>query len=84
MLPRKRKDAARFEPGSGVGAHPNTPKDLLCQDYFEYLDTIVACVRNRLKNLEETMCLEVYTGLICLESFAFCLFQVDSVYTMCA
>lgn len=60
VLPRKRKAPARFELGSGIGHQPNTPKDLFRQDYFECLDFIVACIRDRfnqpgygvLKNLE--------------------------------
>ena len=55
LLPRKREDPARFELGSGIGHHPNTPKDLLCQDYFECLDKIVACICDRLKNLEDSL-----------------------------
>lgn len=63
VLPRKRKVPARFEEGSAVGHHPDTPQDLYRRDYFECLDLIVACIRDRfdqpgyriLKNLENLL-----------------------------
>ena len=62
-LPRKRKAPSRFEVGSGVGHHPATPKEYFRQHYFECLDTIVSCIRDRfdqpgyavLKNLEDLL-----------------------------
>ena len=63
VLSRKRKAPARFEVGSGIGHHPNTPKDLFCHNYLECLDLILACIRDRfnqpvygvLKNLEDLL-----------------------------
>ena len=58
-LPR-RKAPARYEVGTGDGHHPETPKALYRQHYFECLDLIVTFIRDRfnqpgyqtLKNLE--------------------------------
>ena len=60
VLPRKRKVPSRYEDGTSVGYHPGTPKEYFRQKYFECIDTIVSCIRDRfdqpgyrvLKNLE--------------------------------
>ena len=60
LLPRKRKAPARFEPGSGISHHHDTPKDLFRQNYFE---CFVTCIRDRfnqpgykvLKNLKDLL-----------------------------
>ena len=62
-LPRKRKAPTRYEVGSSVGHHPGTPKEYFRQHYFECLDTVVSCIRDRfnqpgykvLKNLEDLL-----------------------------
>ena len=63
VLPRKRKAPARFEVGSSSGHHPETPKEMFRQHYFECLDLIVNCIKDRfdqpgyrvLKNLEDLL-----------------------------
>lgn len=63
ILPRKRKAPRRFEEGSSDGHHPTTPKDFYRRQYFECLDLIVNCVRDRfrqpgyavLRNLEDLL-----------------------------
>ena len=62
-LPRKRKALTRYEVGSSVGHHPGTPKEYFRQHYFECLDTVVSCIRDRfnqpgykvLKNIEDLL-----------------------------
>ena len=52
-----------FELGSGIGHHPNTPKDLFHQDCFKCLNMIAVCIHDRfnqpgygvLKNLEDLL-----------------------------
>ena len=46
-LPRRRKNPARYEVGTGDGHHPKTPKALYCQHYFECLDLTVTFIRDR-------------------------------------
>lgn len=38
---------SRFEIGDGTGATPDTPEDRYRSIYFETLDTIIACVKDR-------------------------------------
>lgn len=62
-LPRRRKAPARYEVGTGDGHHPETPKALYRQHYFECLDLIVRFIRDRFnqpgyqtqKNLENLL-----------------------------
>ena len=62
-LPRKRKCPSRYEVGCAATHHPTTPKEYYRHHYFECLDTILTCIRDRfdqpgyrvLKNLEELL-----------------------------
>ena len=46
-LPRKRKAPARHDSGSGPGHHPSTTEDFYRTIYFECLDNVIACIRDR-------------------------------------
>lgn len=46
-LRRKRKVPARFEIGRSGGSNPSTPEDMYRQQYFECLDRIVDCIKDR-------------------------------------
>ncbi len=46
-LPRRRKVPARYEISSGEGVHPSTPEGLYRQHYFECLDHVVNCIKDR-------------------------------------
>ena len=62
-LPRKRKCPSQYEVGTSAGYYPGTAKEYYRQHYFECLDTIVNCIRDRfnqpgyrvLKNLENLL-----------------------------
>ena len=62
LLPR-RKAPARYEVGTGDGHHPEIPKVLYRQYYFECLDLIVTFIRDKFnqpgyqtqKNLENLL-----------------------------
>lgn len=62
-LPRKCKAPTRFDDSSSSEHHHTTPKDFFRQHYFECLDLIVNCIRERfsqpgyavLKNLEDLL-----------------------------
>ena len=49
VLPRRRKAPCRFEPGNstGPGATPDTPEDRYRVLYFETLDVVTTCVKDR-------------------------------------
>ena len=46
-LPRRRKMPKRFEPGNAPPEFPTSAKDLYRQQYFEALDLVVNCVKDR-------------------------------------
>lgn len=46
-LPRKRKAPKRIEVGSSEGVSPSSPENHYKMIYFEALDTVIACVKNR-------------------------------------
>ena len=46
-LPRRRKMPKRFEPGNAPPEFPTSAKDLYRQQYFEALDLVVSCVKDR-------------------------------------
>ena len=62
-LPRKRKAPTQYESGLWYRSSPWYPKGVLLQHYFECLDTVVGCIRDRfnqpgyraLKNLEDLL-----------------------------
>jgi len=47
QLPRGRNVPARLEIGTSEGSHPSTPEDLYRQQYFDCLDRIVKCIKDR-------------------------------------
>ena len=47
VLPRRRKVPCRFEIRCGAGAIPDTPEDRYRVIYFETIDTVIACVKDR-------------------------------------
>ena len=60
ILPRKRRCPNRLDDGTAVGDHPETPKALFQQHYFEALDLIIRSRfeqpgYNTYKNLQELL-----------------------------
>lgn len=46
-LPRKRKAPSRLQVGSGAGSFPDTPESMYQATYYECIDNVVACIRDR-------------------------------------
>ena len=47
QLRRHRKRPNQYEEGTSAGSFPSSPKDLYCQQYFEVIDLVTACVKDR-------------------------------------
>ena len=46
QLPRRRRHPKRYNDGLS-GHHPETVKDLYCQYYFEAIDAVISCIKDR-------------------------------------
>ena len=47
QLPRRRRCPKRYNDGLSEGHHPETVKDLYRQYYFEAIDAVISCIKDR-------------------------------------